>query len=258
MRVDGVEWIAPDVASIHLRGRDLRRLGAAGGQFFIWRFWTGGGPGGTRTRSPSRPMPTDTHARITVRDLGPGRSGSHQRAPAAPGSSFEGPYGLFTDAGRTAPKLADRRGRHRVTPSARCSSGSDAPRARRRCCCEPRPRTRSTCGTRSDQLAAAKGAPCFIMVGPRPAGLAPGCRRPTAQRGVTLRRPSPTSSESDLYICGPQPLARLRRGGCRRGGAQPEHQHPRREVRLVRARAAVGSIFASAAVLDPGRRWAAP
>ncbi|TPX00497.1 oxidoreductase, partial [Schumannella luteola] len=40
MRVERVEWIAPDVASLHLTGRRLDLLGARGGQYFFWRFWS--------------------------------------------------------------------------------------------------------------------------------------------------------------------------------------------------------------------------
>ncbi|MEQ1736572.1 MAG: ferric reductase-like transmembrane domain-containing protein, partial [Rhodoglobus sp.] len=104
MRVSAVQQVAPGVASIHLQGTKLRSLGSAGGQFFIWRFWS------ARTWWHSHPVslsavPTDSHARITVRDLGNG-SRRISAVPIGTRVSIEGPYGLFTDAARTAPKLA--------------------------------------------------------------------------------------------------------------------------------------------------------
>jgi predicted ferric reductase len=104
VRVNRVETIAPGVVSIHLTGSKLRELNAAGGQFFVWRFWTG------RTWWHSHPIslsavPTDTSARITVRDLGAGSKGISSLPPRTR-VSFAGPYGLFTDASRIAPKLA--------------------------------------------------------------------------------------------------------------------------------------------------------
>jgi predicted ferric reductase len=101
--VDRVERIAPSVVSIHLRGRDLPTLGATGGQFFIWRFWT------RKTWWHSHPIslsavPTTTDARITVRDLGAGTN-RLSALPRGTRVSLEGPYGVFTDAARTAPRL---------------------------------------------------------------------------------------------------------------------------------------------------------
>jgi predicted ferric reductase len=104
IQVSGVEVIAPGVFSIHMRGRDLRALRSAGGQFFIWRFWTGS------TWWHSHPIslsaaPTNSAARITVRELGKG-TGRLSALPVGTRVSIEGPYGLFTDAARTSPKLA--------------------------------------------------------------------------------------------------------------------------------------------------------
>ncbi|MBG6108226.1 hypothetical protein [Frigoribacterium sp. CG_9.8] len=50
-------------------------------------------------------MPTEDAARITVRQLG---IGSSAISAVRPGTrvSLEGPYGVFTDTARTAPKLA--------------------------------------------------------------------------------------------------------------------------------------------------------
>ena len=102
--VSAVTPVAPGVVSIHLRGRGLRGLGTIGGQFFIWRFWTGSTWWHSHPISLSA-VPTDTTARITVRDLGAG-SKRISRIPAGTRVSIEGPYGIFSDIARSAPKMA--------------------------------------------------------------------------------------------------------------------------------------------------------
>ncbi len=71
IRVVGVEPIAPGVVSIHMAGRDLDALGAHGGQYGVWRFWS------RQTWWHAHPgsfsaVPSRNGARITVRDLGAG------------------------------------------------------------------------------------------------------------------------------------------------------------------------------------------
>ncbi|HEX3679448.1 MAG TPA: ferric reductase-like transmembrane domain-containing protein, partial [Galbitalea sp.] len=104
LRISRIERVSDDVVSIYLTGRNLTSLGSGGGQYFVWRFWS------ARTWWHSHPIslsavPTATELRITVRELG---RGTTQIARLRSGTRvwLEGPYGLFTDAGRTAPKLA--------------------------------------------------------------------------------------------------------------------------------------------------------
>ena len=104
LRVQRMEPEAPGVVSIYLAGRRLRALESVGGQFFVWRFWTAGTWWHSHPISLSSVV-TDAELRITVRDLG-GGSRSISSVPVGRRVWFEGPYGIFTDAGRTAPKLA--------------------------------------------------------------------------------------------------------------------------------------------------------
>ena len=70
-------------------------------------------------------------------------------------------------------------------------------------------------------LAEARGANLFAMVGPR----APGgwMSERDASRGVTLRSVFPDLQHSDLYICGPKPWADAVAADARELGL-PEHQ----------------------------------
>lgn len=219
--VAGVVPIAPGVVSIHLSGRRLRSLGANGGQFFVWRFWTGSTWWHSHPISLSA-MPTDSSARITVRDLGAG-SAQISRVPAGTRVSIEGPYGLFSDTARTAPKLAIMAAGVGVTPvRAMLEHGSFAPG-------EATVLLRA--GTDDEtylwdevrEIAHAKGATCYVMVGGR------SRRDPTwmtardQQRGVNLLSTFPDLLESDLYVCGPSGWLDAVEADAKRAGL-PDHQ----------------------------------
>lgn len=199
--VAGTTSIAPGVTSIHLSGRNLRSLGASGGQFFIWRFWTG------RTWWHSHPislsaMPTNSTARITVRDLG---AGSARISAVPPGTrvSLEGPYGLFSDAARTSPKLAIVAAGIGVTPiralleHARFAPGEATILLR------ASDESETYLWDEVRAIAAAKGAQLYVMLGHRAHGSRSWMSRADAARGVTLQGAFPELTESDLYLCGP-------------------------------------------------------
>ncbi len=100
LRVHAVERADDDAVHVHLTGRHLDRLNAAGGQWFSFRFgtrrwWWQGHPYSLSAR------PTSSFMRITVRDLG-----DHSRALASlrPGTRVfvEGPYGAMRMDVRTS------------------------------------------------------------------------------------------------------------------------------------------------------------
>jgi predicted ferric reductase len=201
VRVRRVEEIAPGVVSIHLGGRNLDALGSAGGQFFVWRFWT------PRTWWHAHPIslssaPTARAARITIRDLGAG-SERISSVPVGTRVWMEGPYGLFSDAGRTAPKLAVLAAGIGITPARALLESSKL---------TPGEATIALRATDDDQtylwdevrdIAQRRGARLYALVGPR------GRRNPNwlpqtdRERGVTLRSIFPDLLDSDLYVCGP-------------------------------------------------------
>jgi predicted ferric reductase len=202
IRVSGVEWIAPGVASIHLTGKDLGELGASGGQYFIWRFWTG------RTWWHSHPIslsaaPTDTSARITVRALGDGttRLGSIPRGTRV---SIEGPYGLFTDAGRTAPKLAIIAAGIGITPVRALLEDSRVVPGETTILLRGSDESRNYLWDEMENLASARGARFYTSVGSRRRAPASWLSRRDVERGVNLKSIFPDLAKSDLYVCGPQ------------------------------------------------------
>lgn len=216
----------PGAVSIQLTGRDLRRLGSAGGQFFIWRFWSRATWWHAHPISLSS-MPTDFTARITVRDLG---AGSAALAHLRPGTrvGFEGPYGLFTDAARTTRRLALVAAGIGITPirtlleDARFAPGEATVLLR---------------ATTADDtalweevraIADAKGAAFYTSVGRRAHGDAAWLSTDDAARGVTLQSVFPALAESDLYLCGPSAWLDAVEREARRSGVQAHRIHAER------------------------------
>ncbi len=83
-----------NMVSIVMRGHDLNRMKAQGGQFFSWRFLATGHTWVSHPYSLSA-TPTDSEFKITVKNLG---DGSRSVAHLKPGTKvfFEGPFGVFT------------------------------------------------------------------------------------------------------------------------------------------------------------------
>ena len=219
--VSGVAEISPGVTSIHLRGHDLRALGSVGRQFFIWRFWTG------RTWWHSHPislsaMPTSNSARITVRDLGKGSS-RITSVPVGTRVSIEGPYGIFSDVARTSPRLAIIAAGIGVTPvralleSAKIAPGEATVLLR------AGNRDETYLWDEIGDIAAAKGAVMYSMIGHRSRGESTWMSEADARRGVTLESTFPNLAQSDLYICGPGAWLDSVVADARAAGI-PEHQ----------------------------------
>ncbi len=219
--VAGTTTLSPGVVSIHLRGRDLKSLGSAGGQFLIWRFWTG------KTWWHSHPislsaMPTDRTARITVRELGNG-SARISSLPVGTPVSIEGPYGIFSDVARTAPRLAVIAAGIGVTPvralleNARIAPGEATILLRAGNTDE------TYLWDEIGEIAAAKGATLYTMVGHRARSGPSWMSEKDAQRRVTLRSVFPHLLTSDLYLCGPTAWLDAVEADARAMGI-PEHQ----------------------------------
>ena len=93
LHVESIVEESPDVYSVIMKGRNLVKLGAEGGQFFEWRFASKGQLMVAHPYSLSA-APTARYMRITVKALG-----DHSRSLATikPGTRvfIEGPYGVF-------------------------------------------------------------------------------------------------------------------------------------------------------------------
>jgi predicted ferric reductase len=114
LRVRNVVREAPGIVTVVMSGRNLDRMRARGGQFFLWRFLTTEGWWKAHPFSLSA-RPTANLLRITVKDLG---DTTHALQLVRPGTRVfaEGPYGTFTAARRTGRPLLLIAGGIGITP----------------------------------------------------------------------------------------------------------------------------------------------
>ncbi|MGZ0212866.1 MAG: ferredoxin reductase family protein [Actinomycetales bacterium] len=226
MRVAAVTEIAPGVTTIQLAGNDLRSLGASGGQFFIWRFWT------PRTWWHSHPislsaMPTESTARITVRNLGEG-SAQLTTLPVGTRVSIEGPYGLFSEAARTSPKLAIIAAGIGVTPVRALLEHSSFAPGEATILLRASTPDETYHWDEIRAIAEAKGAHCYSMVGHRPRGVDSWMTSADYERGVTLQSAFPDLADSDVFLCGPTAWLDLVEAEVRASGIHPHQIHAER------------------------------
>ncbi len=114
LKVADVQPEGPNVVSLLLTGRNLERMGARAGQFFLWRFLT------PRLMWESHPFslssaPDGQSLRITVKNLGDftGRIGEIKTGTRVIGV---GPFGLFTEEMRQCERAALIAGGVGITP----------------------------------------------------------------------------------------------------------------------------------------------
>ncbi len=104
LRVTSVVPEGPGVASVYLAGRDLHRFDHEAGQFYTWRFL--GRRGWTRANPYSLSAAPDGRSlRITVQEVGDGSRAAHRLEPGTR-VLVEGPYGRLSERARTRPKVA--------------------------------------------------------------------------------------------------------------------------------------------------------
>jgi predicted ferric reductase len=99
LKVAAVVAEGDDVVSVHVTGRDLHKLQARAGQFFLWRFlgynrWWQVNPWSLSA------APDGNSLRLTAKAIGTTSAGLRE-LPVGTRVFAEGPYGAFTAAGRT-------------------------------------------------------------------------------------------------------------------------------------------------------------
>ena len=114
LRVAELAIEGPGVVSLRITGRNLERLGAHAGQFFLWRFLAPRAWGTAHPFSLSA-APGGGSLRITVKGLG---DHTARIAQIEPGTRVlaEGPFGVFTDERRRGDKAVLIAGGIGITP----------------------------------------------------------------------------------------------------------------------------------------------
>jgi ferredoxin-NADP reductase len=196
LRVEKVVVEGPGVISVIMKGRNLHTLGAQGGQFFGWRFLSRGHFLMSHPYSLSA-APTEHLMRITVKDLG-----DHSRSLAfmKPGTRVfvEGPYGAFTAGRSTRPHVVLVGGGVGITPIRaiidelnggvqmdvifRASKEEDL-----------------VLREELDYLAFNSGGSIRVHY-------LVGSRKNHPMDARAMKRLVPQFADSDVYICGPEPL----------------------------------------------------
>ncbi|MEU6387971.1 ferredoxin reductase family protein [Streptomyces sp. NPDC046939] len=191
-RVAAVVPESDTVVSVHITGRDLDRLPARAGQFFLWRFltrdrWWQANPFSLSAAPDGRSL------RLTAKAVGEGSASLRHLKPGTRVFA-EGPYGAFTTLRRTRTESLLVAGGVGVTPIRalleeldghtvvvyRVTSERDA-----------------VLYEELRDLAVAKGAELHLVTGPPvPDRLAPR----------ELARLVPDLADRDVFLCGPPPM----------------------------------------------------
>jgi predicted ferric reductase len=217
LRVAEVTAEGPGVVSLRITGRNLDRLRADAGQFFLWRFLARRAWGTAHPFSLSA-APDGGSLRITVKGLG---DHTGRIAEIEPGTRVlaEGPYGVFTDDRRRGAKALLIAGGIGITPIRALIETMKADLiVLYRVVKEEDVIFRREL----DALSAASGAVVHYLVGDHEGGgrdlLAP----------AHLLELVPDLRERDVFLCGPPAMAAIIRKNVR------EAKVPRRQVHAER------------------------
>ncbi|MFJ1968771.1 ferric reductase-like transmembrane domain-containing protein [Streptomyces sp. NPDC087903] len=211
LRVTAVVPESDNVVSIHMTGRDLDRLPARAGQFFLWRFmtrdrWWQANPFSLSAAPDGRTL------RLTAKAAGEGTA-ALRHVKVGTRVFAEGPYGAFTALHRTRPEAVLIAGGVGVTPIRalleeleghavvlyRVATDRDA-----------------VLYDELRELAHAKGAELHLVTGPvSPDKLAP----------AELGRLVPDIADRDVFLCGPPPMMNAVLGSLRELGVPKPQIH---------------------------------
>lgn len=224
LRVAGVRRDGRNGIEVRMTGRDVARLRAEPGQFFVWRFLDGAGWSRGHPFSLAA-APDANELTISARVLG---DGTRRMTRLKPGTRvlFEGPYGHMTESARTGSKLLMIGAGAGVAPLVSILEGAAfAPGA-------------ATLLTRDHadadalrleaigRLVAERGVRHFTLNGPRshsgsawlPAGI-------TSKGPDVIRSLAPDLAAYDVYLCGPVPWMDEVTRDLRAAGVAPDRIH---------------------------------
>jgi predicted ferric reductase len=191
-RVAAVVPEAHDVVSVYVTGRDLGRLRARAGQFFIWRFpghnhWWLANPFSLSA------MPNNQSLRLTAKAVGATSAGL-RNLPVGSRVFLEGPYGAFTSLHRSRPGAVLIAGGVGITP-VRALLEEDAT-GHLVVLYRVRSEQDAVLLNEVRQLVAARGGRLHLLAGRSDAGMRPF--EPAALRSLV-----PDINDRDVYVCGP-------------------------------------------------------
>lgn len=222
IHVTGVVAEGDGVVSVHLGGRELHRLRAEAGQFFVWRFLAGDGRSRGNPYSLSA-APTGDTLRITVKDLG---DQSARLKDLVPGTRVlvEGPYGRLGDRARTRDRVAFIGAGVGITPLRSLAEGMAY--APGEAVMLHRYRDRPLMQRELEHLAAERGLEMLWLPGARRSSDSwLGAHVGRADDLTALVSWVPDIAQRDVYVCGPAAWTAQVVATLRTAGLTPDHIH---------------------------------
>lgn len=191
-RVEAVVAESDNVVSVHVTGRNLDRLPARAGQFFIWRFL------GHNHWWPANPFsmsaaPNGRTLRLTAKAVGDISAGL-RNVPVGTRVFMEGPYGAFTSLHRARPGALLIAGGVGITPVRALLE--EEPAGDIVVLYRVRAKTDAVLLREVRDLVAARGGRLHLLTGRTGDG-----RPPFAPAGLIALVPDIT--QRDVYVCGP-------------------------------------------------------
>lgn len=194
LHIESVVQEGPGVYSVIMKGRNLDKLKAQGGQFFSWRFMTRGHWWMSHPYSLSA-APTANYMRVTIKELG-----DHSRdvRNIKPGTRvfFEGPYGTFVANTSTRGHVVLIGGGVGITPLRALMEELDPTKVVDVIFRASRDED-LVLRKELDALADARGARVHYLV---------GSRKEHPMTAKYIMKYVPAFRDSDVYVCGPTPL----------------------------------------------------
>ena len=194
LRVDQIVQEAPGIYSVIMRGRNLSKLNAQGGQFFGWRFLTKGQWWISHPYSLSA-APTDHYLRVTIKELGD-HSSLIKKIKKGTRVFFEGPYGTFTASRASRGHIALIGGGVGITPIRALLEELDIEKEIDVIFRASKPED-ILFKRELDELARIRGARIHYLIGSRK-------EHPMTPKYISKYLPA--FKDSDVYVCGPTPL----------------------------------------------------
>ena len=197
LAVESVTPLPDGSTTVVMTGRNLDRLRARAGQFFLWRFLS---PGLAAEHHPySLSAAPGDQLRITVKPSG---DGSRAMSRLHPGTRvvMEGPLGIFHHGTRTGHAVVLVAAGIGITP-VRSMLEDTAPGDSVTVVIRARSRDEAPLLDEVEELAAAKGARLVVVLGPR------GDTWGTAAEPLSVADLVDEPATTDLYVCGPRPWA---------------------------------------------------
>jgi ferredoxin-NADP reductase len=212
---------------VYVAGRDLGKLRANAGQFFVWRFFDG--RGWTRGNPYSlSAVPSDSELRLTAKEVG---DGSARLARLQPGTRvlIEGPYGRMHAGVRTRRQVLLVAAGIGITPMRSMLENLEVGPGELTVLYRARDDDDVVLAPEIDLLAAARGARVHYLLGPRRRSWRRSSWLPSGVGDVSdveaLNQLVPGAANHDVYICGPDDWSRGVRRTLLQAGVPPSHIH---------------------------------